>query len=171
MQVKHFSDGAKRLVQLIEKNRFQLDEKTACLIHECVGNEEALEWGILRYSNVSTQGTDYLPPNADELQQLMMKGFSFLTNRIENPVERAVALFLFMSRSQFFFDANKRTSVLMMNGILISNGFYPLTVLKKDAEAFYARLGKFYETGDADGMMNYFAALAETTYRGRPRTA
>lgn len=48
-----------------------------------------------------------------------------------------------MSRSQFFFDANKRTSVLMMNGILLSNGYYPVTVLKKIVKFFMQNLPSF----------------------------
>lgn len=167
MQVKHFSDGSKLLAKLIRDNNFKLDIDTACMIHSYVGKEEALDWGVLRYSNVTIQGTEYLPPNPKELPALMKSGFAFIAEEIGNPIERAIAVFLFMSRSQFFFDANKRTSTLMMNGILLSNGYYPLTVLKKDAEQFYAKLSRFYESGNATDMFAYFANLAKTTYRGR----
>ena len=168
LQVRHFLNGVEYLVSLVLEGAFRLDEETACAIHALVGKEEALEWGVLRDADVTIQGASYLPPNPDELASLMKKGFQFLDTEIEDPVERAVAIFLFMSRSQFFFDANKRTSTLMMNGILLSNGYYPLTVLKKDAEAFYEKLARFYETGNANEMFAYFANLADTTYQGRP---
>lgn len=52
----------------------------------------------------------------------------------------------------------------MMNGILIANGFYPVTVLKKESEVFYAKLSRFYETGDATEMMLFFQDLAGRLY-------
>lgn len=164
MQVKNFADGAKKLIEMVRCGTFNLDIETACALHQYVGKEEALEWGVLRYSKASIQGTAYIPPNASLLPSIAEKGFSFLRNQIANPIERAFAAFLFMSRSQFFFDANKRTSVLMMNGILLSNGYYPVTVLKKNSEVFYAKLAVFYETGDADDMMEFLGSLAGQMY-------
>lgn len=164
LQVKNFADGAKKLIELVRSGSFNLDVKTACTIHQYVGREEALDWGVLRYSKVSIQGSCYDPPEAQLLPEIAETGFSFLREQISDPVERAFAAFLFMSRSQFFFDANKRTAVLMMNGILIANGFYPVTVLKKESEVFYAKLSRFYETGDATKMMLFFQDLAGRLY-------
>ncbi|WP_160664983.1 Fic family protein [Pseudarthrobacter sp. ATCC 49987] len=47
---------------------------------------------------------------------------------IEDPVERAVAYFCFGTRRQFYFDGNKRTSRLMMNGILMSSGHDAISI-------------------------------------------
>lgn len=79
--------------------------------------------------------------------------------------ERAVAAFLFTARSQFFFDANKRTGLLAMEGVLLAAGFPPLILPAGDADSrdpegavgFYARLRDFYRTGDAAPMMRLFA--------------
>lgn len=62
-----------------------------------------------------------------------------------------------MSRSQFFYDANKRTASLMMNGVLMSNGYLPIVVLNKQSKRFHTELKAFYETGNADGMFAFFA--------------
>lgn len=164
MQVKKFADGSKKLIEMVRSGAFNLDVETACALHKYVGKDEALDWGVLRYSKVSIQGSAYLPPEAELLPKIAETGFRFLRSQITNPIERAFAAFLFMSRSQFFFDANKRTSVLMMNGILLSNGFYPVTVLKKDSEVFYAKLAVFYETGNASEMMEFLSSLAGQMY-------
>jgi Fic family protein len=66
---------------------------------------------------VSIAGTDYLPPQQVELtdlwRQLTQKPKPSDTNGI---YRYAISLFLQMARIQFFYDGNKRTGRLMMNG-------------------------------------------------------
>lgn len=69
-----------------------------------------------------------------------------------------------MARTQFFFDGNKRTASLMMNGCLMLNGYWPITVLNRESVEFYEKLGQFYETGNADNMMAFFARTVKTQY-------
>ena len=69
-----------------------------------------------------------------------------------------------MSRNQFFYDANKRTASLMMNGSLMRDGYFPITVMNRDAEEFHQKLGVFYETGNADAMMMFFRKQVGTMY-------
>lgn len=64
MQVKNYGDGAKELLRLLENNRFSLDLKTACAIHQFVGKEDALEWGVVRNMSVGIGGVEYCPPPA-----------------------------------------------------------------------------------------------------------
>ena len=98
------------------------------------------------------------------MNQLAEEGFKFLKNEVKDPKERAIALFLFMSITQFFFDANKRTASLMMNGCLMQNGYWPISVLNQDGADFHARLKEFYETGDANPMMEFFARIVKKIY-------
>lgn len=164
LQVKHYGDGAKELIRLLREKSFGIDEKTACAIHRYVGAEEALEWGIFRNLNIGIHDVEYIPPHFTKLHQLAEQGFGFLKHQVKNPKERAIALFLFMARTQFFFDANKRTASLMMNGCLMQNGFWPITVLNRDSEEFHEKLGRFYETGNADDMMQFFSGIVRNLY-------
>lgn len=164
LQVKNYGDGSKELVRLLLNNEFDLTEQCACAIHRYVGFKDALEWGVFRNLDLGIHGVDYTPPHHAELVGLADQGFRFLKTEVEDPKERAVALFLFMSRSQFFFDANKRTASLMMNGCLMQNGYWPITVLNRDSEEFHEKLGRFYETGDANEMMGFFARMVENLY-------
>lgn len=164
MQVKNYGDGAKELLRLLENKQFRLDLKTACAIHQFVGKEDALEWGCVRNMSVSIGGVEYCPPPAHQLEEIATTGFSYLENEIKDPRERAVATFLFMSRNQFFFDANKRTASLMMNGVLMQNGYWPIMILNQDSEKFHELLGEFYETGDANGMMKFFSSSVKKMY-------
>ncbi len=103
------------------------------------------------------------------MESLANDGFAFLNNAILNPKERAIASFLFLSRSQFFFDANKRTASLMMNGILASNGYRPITFLSKRSDLLHKELGAFYESGNADALFEYFSELVQGMYSDLPK--
>lgn len=112
---------------------------------------------------------EYLPPEASSLDSLAKTGLGWLNTAVANPKERAIAAFLFMSRSQFFYDANKRTASLMMNGVLMSNGYLPISVLNKQSERFHSELKTFYETGNADGMFAFFADIVTDLYSDLPK--
>lgn len=163
MQVKNYGDGAKKLIELIASEKFRLSEQIASTIHEFVGREDALTWGTFRNSDISIRGIGYNPPHYSLLTRIAEKGFSFLENDIETK-EGAIATFLFMSRSQFFHDANKRTSSLMMNGHLMNNGYFPITVLNRDSEEFNNKLAEFYNTGNATDMMKFFEKMISHLY-------
>lgn len=164
MQVKNYGDAAKVMVKMVESGEFDLNEETCCRIHALSGREDALDWGMFRYVNVSIRGVGYEPPHFADLQDIARKGFAFLKERIEDPKERAIAAFLFMSRAQFFFDANKRTASIVMNGMLLRAGFFPIAVLNRDSEEFHERLGEFYESGDATQMMKFFEKSVQDLY-------
>ncbi|GFH63424.1 MAG: filamentation induced by cAMP protein Fic [Candidatus Desulfovibrio kirbyi] len=165
LQVKHFGEGAKKLMALVSDGVFRLDEKTACALHEHVGKEESLTWGKFRDRLVTIRDIDvYTPPESDLLSGIAEKGFSFLQNAIEQPAERAIGVFLFMARNQFFHDANKRTASLMMNGVLLQNSLFPVTVMNRDSEEFHTTLRDFYNTGNATAMMGFFVDAVARLY-------
>lgn len=163
-QVKRFGDGAARLITAVGDANFCLDIDFAKQIHDIVGKDEALEWGVLRDRDVQIRGVSHVPPKAGELPVLAENGFAFLRDQVKNPIERAIATFLFMARTQFFFDCNKRTASLMMNGALLSAGYYPITVLRETTEEFNEKLRAFYNSGNATEMFAYFSKVCSTLY-------
>ena len=164
-QVKRFGEGATQLVASIRCENFFLDIEFAKTLHALVGKEEALEWGKLRSHQVHIQGVSHVPPAANDLPFLAEKGFEYLRECVHDPVEQAIATFLFLSRSQFFFDCNKRIASLLMNGILLSHGFYPITVLRETTEEFNDNLRNFYDSGDGTGMFQYFKQICVKLYQ------
>lgn len=164
MQVKNYGDAAYTLIELLKTNNFKLDKKTASTLHAFAGKEDAFEWGIFRHSDVFIGGIDYTPPKAQELEDIAIKGFHFIENKILSPQTQAIVLFLFMARNQFFYDANKRTASLMMNGHLLKNGVYPITVFENDSEDFHTKLSQFYNTGDATQIMKFFESAILKMY-------
>lgn len=107
-----------------------------------------------------------MPPRHQHLTSIAEQGFSFLRQNF-TPIKTAVAAFLFMARSQFFYDANKRTASLMLNGLLIRDGYYPVTVLNEDAAEFHSLLTDFYQSGNATLVMQFWARTIDHLYQSQ----
>lgn len=148
---------------MVRFDEFAVDQATTCALHAVVGREEALAWGVFRKSEVRINPEGYIPPKAEDLPSLASEGFESLSG-IADPAQRAVAAFLWLSRTQFFYDCNKRTATLMMVGELVSNGMAPLFVRAQDQDLFNTRMREFYDTGDARGMFGFFADTAKDMY-------
>ena len=168
--LRSFEDNPATLTQttsilagLIQEDKFELSTSTACHLHNYVGKEDALEWGIIRSRVVSLHNISFVPPTKD-LENIIQNGFHFLQHEVANPVERAIGVFLFMTRNQPFYEANKRTASLMMNGCLMANGYSPITVLNQNSEEFHRELGSFYESGNANNMFRFFQKTIQELY-------
>lgn len=168
--LRSFEDNPATLTQttsilagLIQEDKFELSTSTACHLHNYVGKEDALEWGIIRSRVVSLHNISFVPPTKD-LENIIQNGFHFLQHEVANPVERAIGVFLFMTRNQPFYDANKRTASLMLNGCLMANGYSPITVLNQNSEEFHRELGSFYESGNANNMFRFFQKTIQELY-------
>ena len=94
----------------------------------------------------------FIPPLEISLYKCL-SCFHVLKNK--NPLEKSIVLFLFSAFNQFFFDANKRVARLMMNGILMSNGFDAIMIPAKDKNEFNLEMLKFYNTNNADSIMRF----------------
>ena len=71
--------------------------------------------------------------------------------------ERAVATFLFGALNQFFFDGNKRTARLMMNGQLLQAGFDAISIPARRKEDFNREMIHFYDSRDGTAMFGFLA--------------
>ena len=153
-QVLNQNRSVNLLFYLIEKERFKLDKIILLKLHEKVAFEEALSWGAFRDAGVNIGGTDYLPPKADELDLLFEKGIEEI-QKITHPVVRAISYFLFGAKCQFFYDGNKRTSRLMMNGILLNEGYPILNIKAKDKLSFNQQMIDFYDGEPIETILEY----------------
>ena len=143
-QILNQNKSVNLLFELIEKEQFKVDKNTLLKLHEKVAFEEALRWGEFRTSGVNIGGTEYLPPKADELDQIFDKGIVEIS-KINHPIVRSITYFLFGAKCQFFYDGNKRTARLIMNGILLDNGYPILNIKAKDKLEFNKQMIAFYD--------------------------
>ena len=146
-QVLRIDRAWNELFQMVEADCFDLSKTTAIRLNEIVASEEALKVGAFRDDQVAIRGVEYIPPHHNTLEQ---KFFSMLdeVNQRNSALDRAVACFSSCARNQFFFDGNKRTSQLLMNGILLSAGQHIITIPAKDLSEYHNIMSDFYESND-----------------------
>ena len=132
-----------------------------CKLNEYIARNEALAWGTLRTGNVGISGTDYKPPipNYERVTDELISILSEDTTA----TEKALNVFTWGTRSQLFWDGNKRTSLTVANKILLQNGAGILTITDKHMERFNVLLLDYYNTGNADELK---AFLYENAIQG-----
>lgn len=132
-----------------------------CKLNGFIARNEALEWGTLRTGRVAISGTEYAPPvpkQEDAAAQL-----SALVSSNATATEKALTAFCWGARGQFFWDGNKRTSLVLANKIMLEAGAGMLTITDRHIERFNSLLLDFYNTGEAGDLM---AFLYENAIQG-----
>lgn len=155
-QVLNQAKAWKELISQVEKGEFSISKDNYCHLQGLVAYEEALEWGVFRDGNVVIAGTEFKPPNPELLDELFSHEIQQI-DKLSNTYEKAICLFLSGARNQYFWDGNKRTSRLMMNGILLSNGLDVISVPAAKALEFNTKMVHFYDTGDGNEMIDFMA--------------
>lgn len=158
-QVLNQAASWKALLWQVEAGTFALDKATFCALHALVAREEALTWGAFRTGSVTIAGTAHTPPPSRELDAVFERGLAALL-AIPATHERAIAAFLFGALHQFFFDGNKRTARLMMNGSLLAAGEDAISVPAARQLAFNEAMIRFYDSRDGTEMMAFMASCS-----------
>ena len=125
-----------------------------CKLNEYIARNEALEWGKLRTGSVGISGTDYEPPVPDK-DKTVAELKAILTDADDSTTDKALAAFTWGARGQFFWDGNKRTSLMLANKILILGGAGIMTITDKYMEQFNGLLLDFYNTGESEALKKF----------------
>ncbi|MDO4777096.1 MAG: Fic family protein [Cardiobacteriaceae bacterium] len=156
-QVLDIAAGWQEIIRQVGSGEFAVSKDNFIHINTIVARHEALAVGAFRSGQVGIAGTDYRPPAAGAP---LAQAFDAMMNAFRNSdsvADKAVGLFLDAARAQFFYDGNKRTGQLMMSGVLMANGFAPVTIFA-DAQLEYHRLMlDFYQSGDKTAMRAFLA--------------
>ena len=77
-----------------------------------------------------------------------------LTPDVSSP-DKALEAFIWGARGQFFWDRNKRTSLMLANKILVSSGSGIMTITDKYMEQFNTLLLNYYNTGKSEELKQF----------------
>lgn len=115
-------------------------------LNKLCGNNLFYGAGDLRTINVSIGGTSWVPsiPVHGDIYSAINQ-----IELIEDPIERALEYFCFLSRSQLFIDGNKRVAQLMANKVLIEKNVGVFQIGIDLIEEFKLSLIDFYETNNS----------------------
>lgn len=125
-----------------------------CKLNEYIARNEALEWRKLRTGNVGISGTDYVPP-IPEKEQVITTLEDIVSDKGMTATDKALEVFTWGTRGQYFWDGNKRTSLMLANKILISAGAGIMTITDKYMEQFNVLLLEYYNTGKSSELKRF----------------
>lgn len=152
----------KALFSMIEQNNFSVSAKVACELHAIAGKEEALEWGCFRSGNVRIAGTSFLPPAVEALPDLFERMVADV-NKKSDIYDKAIAVFLGMARTQFFYDVNKRMGRFLMNGLLLAHGYPAINLPAKRQLEFNQLMLGFYDSNDGQDMNRFMRSCLDVS--------
>lgn len=145
-QILRISNAWEYLINSVAHEIFSLTKEFTLNLHGILAKNEVLKWGKFRDGPVTIAGTDYQPPSAeilsDKFEQMVRKADSIIDVR-----EKAIEVFLDCARAQFFFDGNKRTGQLLMNGLLMSDAQSIISIPARSALKYHTKMLRFYDSG------------------------
>ncbi|MEX0995746.1 MAG: Fic family protein [Flavobacteriaceae bacterium] len=120
--------------------------------------------GRLRTGGVRISGANFVPPNALKVPQLLDELIDFVnTNQLGlNTIELATVFHHKFVWIHPFFDGNGRTVRLVMNLILMKEGFPPAIILTNDRKKYYDALNSA-NNGNYDKLMLLMSQALERT--------
>ena len=119
---------------------------------------------IFRQTQVYIGG--HVPPPPTHLDILMDHFLNWLNNPntlMMHPVKMAALAHYKLAYIHPFTDGNGRTSRLLMNWILMQNGFPPVIIRKQDRLSYYQHLETVQESGDIRPFVRFIAMCTART--------
>merc|ERR1711988_1644343 len=128
-----------------------------------IGYVDPVEAGLFRQTQVFVG--DFIPPHSSHIDLLMRRFLDWLNNPttlMMHPVRMAALAHYKLAYIHPFTDGNGRTSRLLMNWILMQNGFPPVIIRKQDRFLYYQHLVTANE-GDIRPFVRFIAECTENT--------
>jgi len=124
-------------------------------IHALLTKELGVERSI-RHHRVGITGTNYTPLD-NEFQILeALEDTARLINGKSNVFDKALLALVLLSYIQAFTDGNKRTARIVSNGILIANGYCPISFRTIDSVDYKKAMLIFYEQNNIAAFKRIF---------------
>ncbi|MCJ1714729.1 hypothetical protein [Curtobacterium sp. VKM Ac-2922] len=166
-QVLALAEGYTRVDDLVRRGAFALTKSVSDDLHGRVARHEAIESGAFHgEGSVGGGGTVRLASGGSVegvpqalLQERFQRIVDFLDS-LRDPRERAFGYFAAATRSQFYFDGNKRTARLMMSGVLMAGGYESVNIPFARQFEFNKALDTLFSTDDATPIMAFIADCA-----------
>ncbi len=100
--------------------------------------------GRIRNGGVRISGANFTPPNASKVSDLLDELIEYINSNPQglNDIELATIFHHKFVWIHPFFDGNGRTVRLIMNLLLMRNGFPPAIILKNDRKKYYDALNQ-----------------------------
>jgi len=150
---------------LVDRDHGYITLRDILEIHRrVIGFVDPIEAGHFRSTQVHTGG--HIPPPPSNLDILMEHFLNWLNNPttlMMHPVRMAALAHYKLAYIHPFTDGNGRTSRLLMNWILMQNGFPPVIIRKEDRLAYYQHLETANQSSDIRPFVRFIAKCTGRT--------
>lgn len=154
-QIYRIRNGWDYLFDILKQKSITIDINMFNNFNDIVAKDEALISGTFRTGQVRIAGTEFMPPKAEELADIFASELPKLIKRCKSKTELAFEIFLWGALNQFYYDGNKRTSRLVSNLVLMSNGQGIFNIKAKDKLQFNTLMVEFYNTREANNVFEF----------------
>lgn len=124
-------------------------------IHALLTKELGVERNI-RHRRVGITGTNYTPLDNEFQIREALEDSVRLINGKANIFDKALLALVLLSYIQAFTDGNKRTARIVSNGILIANGYCPISFRTVDSVDYKKAMLMFYEQNNIAAFKRIF---------------
>ncbi len=124
-------------------------------IHALLTKELGVETSI-RHRRVGITGTNYQPLDNEFQIREAIEDTCTLINTKSEVFEKALLALILLSYIQAFMDGNKRTARIISNGILIANGYCPISFRSVDSIDYKKAMLMFYEQNNIAAFKQIF---------------
>lgn len=124
-------------------------------IHRLLTKELGVQCNI-RHRRVGITGTNYVPLDNEFQIREALEDAVRLINRKSNVFEKSLLALVLLSYIQAFTDGNKRTARIVSNGVLIANGYCPISFRTVDSIDYKKAMLMFYEQNNISAFKKIF---------------
>lgn len=124
-------------------------------IHALLTKDLGVERNI-RHRRVGITGTNYIPLDNEFQIREALEDTVKLINDKTNVFDKALLTLVLLSYIQAFTDGNKRTARIVSNGILIANGYCPISFRTVDSIDYKKAMLMFYEQNNIAAFKRIF---------------
>lgn len=178
-EVQNIITASRLVSELVRGGGFALSPEVSNLVAAAIGRDLVLDAGMFRGTGavggtptVRTGGDPYYPPATEDGGENLFALHGRIVEGLEevapgDPWRQALLYNLAGCFAQFYFDGNKRTSRLMMNGHLMAHGIEPISIPAASRQEYNQVMSQAYVTGDASAAIAFVGHCHERLVRAR----
>jgi len=164
LEAKDHHEALEYIYELVKpQKKATISEILIKNLHQLIVKKTDESWaGKYRNSQVFIGGTNYIPPEANQIPSKMnnlIKWFSKKRRQL-HPIELTALIHHKLVYIHPFFDGNGRTSRLIMNILLMKKGYPLAVILKHDRKKYYHVLSQA-DIGNYTHLVRFIALTVE----------
>ncbi|HRP88459.1 MAG TPA: Fic family protein [Edaphocola sp.] len=147
-------------VEELAHPEYKLSEKDILAIHFLILQKIEKDYaGLFRNSGVRISGANYTPPSALKVVEFVAELLKWVNISDKDMLIKAVIFHHRFVWIHPFFDGNGRTARLLLNLLLMKEGYPPAIILKNDRKKYYDALNLANEGDYSKLMLLVFQAM------------